>query len=176
MSALSCFIYSYFFQCTNPVPIYFACVYWDTWGLAYHILRNVTFSILGFFWVKSLIKYCLRFSFAPVRYYNCKLLEIHMYSTCLANLHYINILFTHVWCHIFYIVRCHIFRKYSCDHSCNPPPCTLQYPLPASSMNISVRASATGTACSVSSFVAKQFCSHFQEEFPDLVIHCKKVS
>ena len=46
-----------------------------------------------------------------------EILEIHMYCACLANLHYINIFFTHVWCHVFYIICCHIFRKHCCDHT-----------------------------------------------------------
>ena len=105
-----------------------------------------------------------------------EILEIHMYCACLANLHYINIFFTHVWCHVFYIICCHIFWKHCCDHTGKS---TAMYSAVTSSGLFDehfCQSRATGTACSVSSLVAKQFCSHFQELLPDLVIHCKKVS
>ena len=55
-----------------------------------------------------------------------------------------------------------------------PPPCTRQAPLCFWAMNNSVKARAMVIPCSALLLVVKQFCSHFQEEFPEAVIFSRK--
>ena len=55
-----------------------------------------------------------------------------------------------------------------------PPPCTRQAPFCFFAINSSVKANATVIPCSSLLLVVKQFCSHFQEEFPEAVIFSRK--